>query len=91
MANPYGSTRTPVGNSKENVENRNEGRPRVTSDDYATMNIGDRLQEENPYIIDREAAEVPVSAATCCLDGSPKGFVTVKRFAPPKHGYMGEK
>lgn len=78
--NLYGPTRTKPGNTTTMRDEQVRGEPSAPSDKYAKMSIGDRLQEENPHIVEREMKEVHVSPATCALNGHDvKGYVTVKK------------
>ena len=78
--NLYGKTRVSPGNTTTMRDEQVRGEPSAPSDKYAKMSIGDRLQEENPFIVERDMKEVHVSAAPCCLNGDdPRGCVTVKK------------
>ena len=78
--NLYGKSRVKPGNTTTMRDAQLRGEPSAPSDKYAKMSIGDRLQEENPHIVERLMKEVPVSAATCALNGDDvTGYVTVKK------------
>ena len=78
--NLYGPTRVGPGNTTTMRDEQVRGEPSAPSDKYAKMSIGDRLQEENPHIVEREMKEVHVSPAPCSLNGTDvKGYVTVQK------------
>ena len=92
---PYGGNRNKPANAIVGRIQKIQGMPFASEDDsFSKMNIGDVLSENNPYIIERDMQDVPVSAAKCCLNGDdPRGFVSVKKdgLRPTYGGYPGEK